>query len=678
MPKSGTGTTNILDGIREFLKELKELLETLKEKAGELTNKNKYVKVIKAVEALGDKVDELEKKGDVNQESLFHIQTVLAGINEKISTISPDEDLKKQIEAITKEYDEILEKAREASGKEFTIQGKNIMNYLYPDFSKRTDTDKEKLFASLPLIENAEGKLYLEISSKSGEKRYSEITVEGDKIILGEPQNLPNISYKKLNENVFEAVERKYKSPENQIQKLLSGKLSEKENLEQLVLFIDKYRNVQTYGNISAKYNAEENEFQIYDKRSQVLLTVKQEEGKMTITSYETDEPFVKKGTGTVIREFENKDGMISIKTNKAAIDKTIMRLLSHPVTNEFLAYYGINDKEIDNRFEKAAARSQEWLENHRTSLSNGKYVFSETEKFNKFIQEAASKDDVKLDICCGTGAIVMDFYTDKENKEDACIVEVAFTKRGIPSVVTVIQGDCKTHFIAGASGLVYGDIPRREKERNIFQLVRKVMNEAVNQYIKEGNTFTDVQAINGEAKAQSENGMAYSYITNFNALTSEPAAKDINTKNLNIAVMSDNIIRIEDKVQDSALTIMLDENGSVSQTMFSPISSQTPAIVDTDKQTSHTKEDFIEFGNDANIKFDIYRNLLAIAACLEYKHNKQNERTNEKGILGEKDSTSVGRIFSNALKKLNSADEQVRNKTTDLDNYNRAIEERI
>ena len=122
--------------------------------------------------------------------------------------------------------------------------------------------------------------------------------------------------------------------------------------MEQLVLFIDKYRNVQTYGNISAKYNAEENEFQIYDKRSQVLLTVKQEEGKMTITSYETDEPFVKKGTGTVIREFENKDGMISIKTNKAAIDKTIMRLLSHPVTNEFLAYYGINDKEIEHRYQ--------------------------------------------------------------------------------------------------------------------------------------------------------------------------------------------------------------------------------------------------------------------------------------------------------------------------------------
>ena len=693
MPKAGENTNaepmnvqeynaekfDLLQRIRELFEKIKEAIKSIMDKQEQRKdqrkeNKNKkYASVIKRLEKAEKSIKSLETASDVNLDALSQIQTVLAGLDEKLSKLSPD-DLEGQMKALEDASGRLQNEAKEQVGKEFAIQG-TVKELIIAKLNQKTiegmsDGDKEKLLKSLdslPLIKTVDERLLIGIPSDNGGEitRYSEITFSEEEgksnmIILGEPQEIPNVSYETLkldskmsiDEKVLAAVTDKYESPEERVRMLLSQTLSDVDNMKEFAKFQEKYKDVQTNEETSAKYNSEENEFQIYDERSQILLTIKKENDKMMITSYETDEPFVKKGTGTVIREYENKEGTLSIKTNRTAVDKSIMRLLTNPVTNEFLAYFDIDNQNINSRFEKAKELNEKFMSiNH---FKNGDKPKIPTKAFTEAIQEATEKQKVKVDICQETGGVVADF------PESNCRVAIEFSKRGIPSIATVIQGDHETNFVISSPRHSWGSV-LNEKEHKVLEKIEALMGESVNKYL-ENNTLISPQDIRREANIQEKkNGVAYAYQTTSNALLEEAVKKHhIDTSNLEVEAISPDILQIRNSITDSAMTLKLDESGGVDEIEFNHLAEPNSnlAIIDSAKnQIIHHDKDFAGL-DDGGLtpKANIYFNMLKIAACLEYGYNLTHGQADKKGLFSSQftlenvSADDVNRYFGDEL----------------------------
>ena len=689
MPKAGENTNaepmnvqeynaekiDLLQSIRELFEKIKEAIKSLLE-THEQNKHKKYASVIKRLEKAEKSIKSLETASDVNLDALSQIQTVLAGLDEKLSKLSPD-DLEGQMKALEDASGRLQNEAKEQVGKEFAIQG-TVKELIIAKLNQKTiegmsDGDKEKLLKSLdslPLIKTVDERLLIGIPSDNGGEitRYSEITFSEEEgksnmIILGEPQEIPNVSYETLkldskmsiDEKVLAAVTDKYESPEERVRMLLSQTLSDVDNMKEFAKFQEKYKDVQTNEETSAKYNSEENEFQIYDERSQILLTIKKENDKMMITSYETDEPFVKKGTGTVIREYENKEGTLSIKTNRTAVDKSIMRLLTNPVTNEFLAYFDIDNQNINSRFEKAKELNEKFMSINHLEGKDARTQEQRTKAFTEAIQDIAKKQEVKVDICQETGGVVADF------PESNCRVAIEFSKRGIPSIATVTQGERQTNFVISSPRHSWGSV-LNEKEYKILEKIEALMGKSVNKYLENGYTLSNKNEVNNEANIQEKkNGVAYAYQTTSNSLLEEAAKKHhIDISSLEVKAISPDILQIRNSITDSAMTLKLDESGGVDEIEFNHLAEPNSnlAIIDSAKnQIIHHDEDFAGL-DDGGLtpKADIYFNMLKIAACLEYRYNLTHGQADKKGLFSSQftlenvSADDVNRYFGDEL----------------------------
>ena len=187
MPKAGENTNaepmnvqeynaekiDLLQSIRELFEKIKEAIKSLLE-THEQNKHKKYASVIKRLEKAEKSIKSLETASDVNLDALSQIQTVLAGLDEKLSKLSPD-DLEGQMKALEDASGRLQNEAKEQVGKEFAIQG-TVKELIIAKLNQKTiegmsDGDKEKLLKSLdslPLIKTVDERLLIGIPSDNG------------------------------------------------------------------------------------------------------------------------------------------------------------------------------------------------------------------------------------------------------------------------------------------------------------------------------------------------------------------------------------------------------------------------------------------------------------------------------------------------------------------------------